>query len=426
MLIKNGQIMDPATGRNEIADLLISPEGKVLRIEAGITPEKDEEVLDASGCIVAPGLVDPHVHFRDPGFPEKEDILTGAAAAAKGGYTSVVMMANTKPTVDNPETLRYVTEKGKQTRIRVYAAANVTKGMQGVELTDMETLRAGGAVGFTDDGKPLTDKVLVRRAMERVRELGVPISFHEEDPELIANNGVNEGKASTYFGIQGSPRQAEIRMITRDLILAKETGARVIIQHISTAEGVELVRQAKAAGLDVHAEATPHHFTLTEEDLELYGTLAKMNPPLRTEKDRVAIAAGLRDGSIDMIATDHAPHTAEEKRQSITRAPSGIIGLETALPLGITQLVETGELSMMELLRCMSTTPAQVWNLDAGSLEPGRNADLVIFDPKEKRIVGETFASKACNSPFIGWELSGVVKYTVCGGRAVYRDGADA
>ena len=312
------------------------------------------EVLDATGLVVAPGLVDVHVHFRDPGFTHKEDMFTGAAAAAKGGFTSVVLMANTKPCVDNEETLAYVISKGAETGIHVYTCANVTLGMKGRELVDMECLKEKGAVGFTDDGVPIMDPELVREAMKRAKELNVPISFHEEDPALITNNGVNRGKASEYYGIGGSPREAEITLVDRDLKLAMETGACVEIQHISSKEAVELVRRARAQGYgNIHAEATPHHFTLTEDAVIKYGTLAKMNPPLREEEDRQAILQGLADGTIDIIATDHAPHAKEEKDKPITEAPSGIIGLETALSLGLYELVAIGVIPLMQLLRLM-------------------------------------------------------------------------
>lgn len=424
LLIENGYMIDPKSGREGNLDILT--DGKVIRkigprLADSLTKEElaKTERVDAYGLLVAPGLVDVHVHFRDPGFTYKEDIETGARAAAKGGFTTVVMMANTKPSIDNAETLAYVLEKGKTTGIHVESCVNVTMGMQGKKLVPMEELAAKGAVGFTDDGIPLMDEKLVKEAMERAAKLDMPISFHEEDPTLIENNGVNRGEASAFYGIGGSPREAEIVLVERDLKLALETGACIDIQHISTKEAVELVRQAKKKGHNIHAEATPHHFTLTEQDTIRYKTLAKMNPPLREEADREAVIAGLVDGTIDLIATDHAPHSKEEKEKGITEAPSGITGLETALSLGITQLVDGGYLTMKQLLQKMSLQPASMYHLDAGYLAEGGPADLILIDTVAEEEVG-SFASKASNTPFIGWKLKGVVKATICGGRIVY------
>ncbi|MDR2888523.1 MAG: dihydroorotase [Lachnospiraceae bacterium] len=427
ILVKNGQIINPATQISLKADMLIE-EGIIKAIGTDVyedTNEKGEmQIIDAEGMIVIPGLVDVHVHFRDPGFTHKEDIITGAKAAAKGGFTTVVLMANTKPPVDNTENLQSILEKGKKTGIHVESCANVTVGMAGHDLVDMAELAAAGAVGFSDDGMPLTDERIVRQAMQQSLLLRKPLSFHEEDPTLIHNNGINAGIASSAFGIAGSPREAEITMIKRDIGLAHETGAVISIQHISTAEGVELVRAARAAGYNIHAEATPHHFTLTEDAVLRLGTLAKMNPPLRTESDRMAIIKGLQDGTIDIIATDHAPHTQAEKEQAITDAPSGIIGLETALSLGIRELVQKGYLTIMELIERMSTAPAQLYHLPAGDISPGQKADVVIFSPDKIHRVGK-FASKSNNSPFIGEDLPGVVYMTICDGEIVYHNTAD-
>ena len=414
LLIQNGYMIDPKSGREGKLDILTEG-ARILRIGKGLEKPEGCEVIDAEGLLAAPGLVDVHVHFRDPGFPEKEDIFTGAAAAARGGFTTVVMMANTKPPIDNPGTLAYVLEKGRGTGIHVLSCANVTAGMQGKELTAMEELAEAGAAGFTDDGVPLLDEGLVRRAMERTAKLDTVISFHEEDPGLIDNNGINRGKASEFFGIGGSPREAEIRLVERDLKLALETGAKINIQHISTRESVKLVRRARAQGSNIHAEATPHHFTLTESAAIQYGSLAKMNPPLREEEDRLAIIRGLVDGTIDIIATDHAPHTAQEKERPITEAPSGIIGLETALALGITQLVERGYLTMGQLLRLMSTNPANLYRLDAGYLAEGGPADIILIDSAAE-FVPEGYVSKSSNTPFTGWRLRGKVVKTIAGG----------
>jgi dihydroorotase len=443
LIIKNGKVIDPVADRVYPADLYIEndtmvkivdhdkeraeQDGKNPAVEpegglAGMDNIKNlaAEVFDAEGMLIAPGLADTHVHFRDPGFTYKEDILSGAEAAKKGGYTQIVLMANTKPCVDQVETLQYVLDKGDQTGIHIHSCANVTKGMAGQELVPMEQLSEAGAVGFTDDGVPILSENMVRKAMEQAALCRKPISFHEEDPKYIQNNGIHAGKAAAYYGIGGSKREAEITMIERDIRLALETGATVVIQHISTMEGVELVRQGKAAGADVHAEATPHHFTLTEEAAIEKGTLAKMNPPLREEVDRQAIIEGLADGTIDLIATDHAPHSKEEKEKPLTEAPSGIIGLETALSLGIRELVQTGKLTYPQLVQRMSTAPCTLYGLRGGTLREGDPADLVIFDPEEIWKV-QQFASKSANSPFIGEELPGVVHATICGGKFVYQ-----
>lgn len=426
LLIANAYLMNPSTKEEGYFDILAA-DGRIVKIAPDLykrlIDEGNEEmqVLDATGLIAAPGLVDVHSHFRDPGFTHKEDILTGAAAAAKGGYTTIVLMANTKPAVDNPETLAYVLEKGKTTGIRIETCATVTKGMQGEEMVDMEQLFLKGAVGFTDDGVPLMNEELVRNAMKESKRLEVPISFHEENPAYIENNGVNAGEAAVYFGIGGSKREAEIDLVSRDLEIALETGACIDIQHISTKEAVELVRHAKKRGGDIHAEATPHHFTLTEKAVIQYGTFAKMNPPLREEADRMAVIEGLKDGTIDLIATDHAPHSSEEKKKPLTEAPSGIIGLETALALGITQLVDTGYLTLMELLEKLTINPARMYHLDAGYLAEEGPADILLFDPKERIRVGN-FASKSGNTPFTGWQLNGAVKYTICKGEIVYEN----
>lgn len=424
LLIRNCHLIDPASGTDGMRDILV--EGEQIRSVArpGELPLPEEgggRVIHADGLIAAPGLVDTHVHFRDPGAEYKEDIFTGAASAAAGGVTSVVLMANTTPRVDNEDTLRYVMERGEQTGIRVYTCANVTMDMAGDELTDMDSLLRAGAVGFTDDGKPLLDDGIARKAMQEAARLHVPVSFHEEDPAYIVNNGVNAGKAAEFFGIGGSDRQAEISMVRRDLSMALETGARIVIQHISAKEAVELVRQARRKSGRIHAEATPHHFSLTEEAVIEYGTMAKMNPPLREEADRQAIIAGLADGTIDLIATDHAPHSAEEKARPLTEAPSGIIGLETSLSLGIMNLVHTRALSMQRLLACMTVNPASLYGLDAGRIYEGGPADLILFDEKEEWIPGK-FHSKSQNSPFLGKKMTGKVKYTVCRGRIVYED----
>ena len=423
ILIKNGRVIDPAKGTDDVMDMVIDG-GKIKAM--GHYPENGEyeTVIDASGLTVGPGLIDIHVHFRDPGLTYKEDIGTGAAAAKKGGFTTVVTMANTKPPVDSEETVRYVLEEGKKTGIHVLPAACVSVGMKGQELTDMDALKAAGAVGFTDDGIPLMDQRLVRQAMQKAKELDVPLSFHEEDPVFISENGIHAGEAAKALGIQGSPALAEDALVARDCMLALHTGASVNIQHISSVNSVRMVKLAKELGADVTAEVTPHHFTLTESAVLEHGAMAKMNPPLRTEKDRLGIIEGIRDGSIDMIATDHAPHSAEEKAvEPVWKAPSGIIGLETALALAVTNLVKPGHLTMVQLMEKMSLNPAKLYRFDKGSVAEGADADLVIFDENERWTVTEDdIASKSHNTPFIGAELYGRVKYTICGGRIVYED----
>lgn len=377
-------------------------------------------MIELNGLTVSPGLIDTHIHFRDPGLTYKEDLHTGALAAAKGGVTSVICMANTKPTVDSVETLKDILTRGAKEKIRIYQTAAVSQGLKGEIMNDFDALKAAGACGFTDDGIPLLGADFCSKAMEKAAQLNMPISLHEEDKSFITNNGINAGKVSEKLGIKGSPSIAEEVMVARDCMLALHTKAPVVIQHISSGNSVALVRLAKKLGADIHAEATPHHFTLTEEAVLTYGTLAKMNPPLRTEKDRLAIIEGLKDGTIDLIATDHAPHSEEEKNKPLTEAPSGITGLETSLGLGITNLVKTGYLTLMELLEKMTWNPAALYHLPSGSIEKGAPADLVIFDPDEKW-TADTFLSKSSNTPFKGAELYGKIHYTICRGEVVYK-----
>ncbi|MBP5675191.1 dihydroorotase [Candidatus Saccharibacteria bacterium] len=425
MLIKNGTVVNPASPElSGKLDILVE-DGRILAMEPGI-PEKAvdvDEVLNVEGLYVSPGFVDVHVHFREPGQTWKEDIVTGAEAAKAGGYTSVVMMANTSPSIDNVETLKYVLERGRETGIHVYSCANITKGMEGEELVDMDALVSAGAIGFSDDGKPILNEEIVVKAMEKAFELGVPLSFHEEDPRFIGNSGFNEGEASEYFEVAGADRRAEYTMIDRDAEIAMLIGTQIDIQHISTEEGVEAIRKCRDNGnINIHAQATPHHFSMTEQDAIKYESLAKMNPPLRTEADRLAIIKGLKDGTIEMIATDHAPHSMEEKNRGLLGSPSGIIGLETAFGLGITKLVKPGYLTLEELVERMTLGPASVYRLEAGELWLGGPADFAIFDIDEEWVVPERFFSKSANSPFIGWELTGKVKYTICGGDVVFSD----
>lgn len=421
ILIKGGRVIDPKNGVDAPLDLVLDG-GKIVKTGTDLAvSDTCERVIDAAGMVVAPGLIDVHVHFRDPGLTYKEDIHTGAKAAAKGGFTTVVCMANTKPVVDNAETLEYVIEEGKKTGIHVLAAATITKGMKGEELTDMEGLKQHGAAGFTDDGMPIRDARLVEAAMKEAVRLNMPLSFHEEDPAFITDNGINRGAVSGQLGIGGSPALAEDVMIARDCMLALHTGATVDIQHISSGNSVRMIKLAKELGADVMAEVTPHHFSLDETAVLKHGTLAKMNPPLRTAWDREQLIHGLADGTIDIIATDHAPHSDEEKARPLTQAPSGIIGLETALALGITNLVRPGHLTTLQLMEKMSLNPAVLYRLDKARLDEGADADLVIFDENELWTAGD-YASKSSNSPFTGEQLYGRVKYTICDGVIVYED----
>jgi dihydroorotase len=420
LLIKNGRIIDPFSGRDEFADILTKGK-KIIKIAENIDVQESCIVIDASGMVVAPGLIDVHVHFRDPGFTYKEDILTGSMAAARGGFTTVVCMANTNPVVDNAETFEYIMDLCRKSPINVLQAASITKGMKGTELVDMEYLKSRGAVGFTDDGYPIMSSAIVLKAMEEARRLDVPVSFHEEDPSFIKSAGVNEGTVSEKLGVGGASHLAEDVMVARDCAIAVFTGAKVNIQHLSSGNSVEIIRCAKKMGAFVTAEASPHHFSMTEEDVLIYGTNAKMNPPLRTEADRLKIIEGLKDDTIEIIATDHAPHSSEEKAREFSKAPSGITGLETALAVGVKYLVNKGHLNILKLLEKMTINPAKLYNLETGILKEDYPADIVIFNPDENWIFNES-CSKSNNSPYNGTELQGKVKFTICKGKIVYED----
>lgn len=468
LLIKNVYLYDPASGREGKTDILMQ-EGRFARIEEKISPEDAHgaaaaalcesgqqaadkaaaalresgqqavrasagtaatgtsaasgsvRVIDGTGLCAAPGLVDTHAHFRDPGYTYKEDLHTGALAAARGGYTSIILMANTNPPVDCPEVLSDLLARARKEKIHLYSCANVTRSMRGKETVDFDSLAEAGAIGFTDDGVPVMDPAVLEKALREAVRLDLPVSLHEEDKTLIAQNGIHGGgRASQALGLAGSPREAEISLIRRDLEIAVRTGAPLCIQHISTAEGVELVRRARRENPRIHAEATPHHFSLTEDAILRCGTLAKVNPPLRTEEDRRAIIEGLMDGTIDLIATDHAPHADEEKAKEFTIAPSGMIGLETAFSLGLSRLVEPGFLTMRQFLACLTCNPADFYHLPAGRVAEGAPADLVLFDPGASWTVEKPFASRSSNSPFLGETLPGVIRYTIAGGEIVY------
>lgn len=419
MLIKNGFLIDPASDTERLVDLRIT-DGLIQTLaDAGtLTPENGEDELDAAGLMISPGLVDTHIHFRDPGFTYKEDLHTGSLAAAAGGFTSVICMANTSPVIDSVPVLKELMEREALEDIHIFQAAAVSCGLKGEEMTSMKELAAAGACGFTDDGIPLKNAAFLYKAMEEAKALDLPISLHEEDPAYIKQPGVNQGKVSEQLNYGGASYLAEAVMVKRDCELAVKTGAKVDIQHISSGVAVDYVKEAKEKGANVYAEASPHHFTLTEEAVLKYGTLARMNPPLRTEEDRQRIIKGLQEGTIEIIATDHAPHSKEEKDKPLDQAPSGITGIETSLALGVTELVEKGYLSMMQLLEKMTVNPAKLYNMEQGRLQEGKPADVVLFDPEEEWEVKE-YKSKATNSPFTGWKLKGKVKYTICDGKII-------
>ena len=420
LLIKNGRVMDPMSGLDQVCDVLV--EGKKI-VKIGQNLEvAGAQVLDASGLVVAPGLVDIHVHFREPGQTHKEDIHTGALAAAAGGFTTVVMMANTNPTISTVETLQEVLESASRENIHIKSVATITENFDGQHLTDFKALLAAGAVGFSDDGIPLTNAGIVRQALIEARKNDTFISLHEEDPNLNGILGFNEHIAKEHFHICGATGVAEYSMIARDVMIAYDSKAHVHIQHLSKAESVKVVEFAQKLGAQVTAEAAPQHFSKTEALLLTKGSSAKMNPPLRLESDRLAVIEGLKSGVISVIATDHAPHHADEKNVAdITKAPSGMTGLETSLSLGLTYLVEAGHLSLMELLEKMTVNPASLYDFNAGFLAEEGPADITIFDPKADRLVSDHFASKAANSPFVGEELKGQVKYTICDGEIVFQ-----
>lgn len=419
ILIKNGRVIDPKTGFDQVADVLIQDK-KIIRIAKDLE-EKEAESIDASGLIVAPGLIDVHVHFREPGQTQKETIHTGALSAARGGVTTVVMMANTKPVLSNPEVLSETLELAAQEKIHIKSVASITKDFDGQHLTDFDALLAAGAVGFSDDGIPLSDSGVLHEALKKAKETDSLLSIHEEDPKLVDTLGINEGKVAHQCGLTGATTVAEYSMIARDAMLALDTQARLHIQHLSAGESVDVVRFAQKMGAKVSAEVTPQHFSLTEQAVLEIGTNAKLNPPLRQAKDIAKILEGLKDNTISVIATDHAPHTHEEKNVALAEAPSGMIGLETSLQLGLTHLVAPGHLKLVQLLEKMTVNPAELYGFDAGYLAEGGPADVVIFDANNTYKVDKNFDSKSSNSPFIGQELLGQVKYTLCSGEIVYR-----
>ena len=422
LLIKNGRVVHPVTNAVLIQDLL-AEDGKISLLERGLEVEADQ-VIDAAGLVVCPGLVDMHVHLRDPGLTYKEDIITGSAAAARGGVTSMACMANTDPTVDCPEQVAYVLEKAKQgSGVQVYPIAALSKGLRGEEPTDADALKKAGAIALSDDGNNVDNANLMRDVLIRARRLDLPVLCHCEDTSMVAGRAVNEGSVSRQLWLEGRPAIAEEIMVMRDAMLAEETGAHVHICHVSTARSVDIIRKMKKKGVPITCETCPQYFTLTEDEVLTQGSMARVNPPLRTAQDVKGIIAGLKDGTIDVIATDHAPHSAEEKARPLTRAPSGMIGLETSLAITLTELYHTKKMELPAIIRRMTTNPSDILHLPKGRMSLGVDADLTIFDPDEEWTVDpEQFVSKARNTPFAGRTVKGKVKYTIVKGEVIYQD----
>lgn len=423
MLIHGGQVLDPGHYVGE-ADVLIG-DGTVLVVQAGLanrTDLRNVTRIDAEGLLVVPGFVDLHVHLREPGHEYKETIATGTAAAVAGGFTTVCCMPNTKPVNDHIAVTGWIIERTKATASsHVYPIGVVTLGSAGRELADFRALKEAGCVAVSDDGRPVMSDEIMRRAMQSAAELDLPVIDHCEDTRSSGCGCMNEGPVSRSMGWRGMPGNAEYRMIARDIRLARETGARLHIAHLSTADGVEMVRKAKSDGVRITTEVCPHHFTLTEEAVPTYGANAKMNPPLRSEQDRTALIEGLVDGTIDAIATDHAPHAEYEKQWGMDRAPFGVVGLETALALTL-RLVQQGRLTLEQAITCLTSAPAAVLGLQKGTLKPGAAADVTVIDHEASWTVDpERFRSKGRNTPFGGWALKGQVIRTVVMGKTVYQ-----
>ncbi len=420
-VIRGGRVVDPSQNIDRIFD---------IRLENGLVSELGEgldtqgaEVIEADGLVVTPGLIDLHVHLREPGGEHKETIATGAASAVAGGFTTVVAMPNTTPPIDNASAVGFVLAQGHRAGLaRVFPSGAITVGQNGEQLAEFGEMIAAGAVTITDDGRPVARAGVMRMALEYAQTFDIPVSVHAEEKELSRGGVMNEGIISTRLGLSGIPNAAEDVMIARDLILSELTGGRLHIQHVATKLGVQLIREAKARGVRVSAEATPHHFSLTDAAVEQYRTDAKMNPPLRSEEDRDAVIEGVRDGTLDVIATDHAPHHYDEKEQAFDDAPFGIVGLETALGLCMTELVHRKIIDLPTLIDRMSWTPARAFKLAGGTLARGGIADVTIFHPDEEWVVDpKLFKSLSRNTPFTGWRLQGRPVMTIVGGRTVFR-----
>lgn len=420
LLIKKARVIDPKSKTDDVLDILVQG-AKIIKISKNIK-EENTEIINAQGLIACPGLVDIHAHFREPGFEYKETILSGSKAAAAGGFTSVCCMPNTKPVADNQGVVEFIISQNRKAGlISLFPIGAITRDSKGTMLSDIGDLKEAGVIALSDDGKTVMNTSIMRRAMEYAAMLNLPIISHCEDIKLSADGVMNEGFMSTKLGLKGIPRVSEISMIARDIELARFIGAYVHIAHVSCKESVDIIRAAKKDGIKVTCECTPHHFSLTEEALADYDTNTKVNPPLRTKEDVKAILKGLKDGVIDCIATDHAPHADSEKDVEFDSAPFGIIGLETALGLGVTELVGKNILSLNQLIEKMSYNPAKILNLGKGILAEGADADITIFDDKSKWQVDESqFFSKSKNSPFIGTTLTGRVLFTIAGGKKIF------
>lgn len=413
LTIRGARVIDPSSGFDRATDMTVD-DGRIAGFFAG-----EGEVIDASGLVLAPGLVDMHVHLREPGFTHKETIETGCRAAAAGGVTSLLAMPNTKPAVDSSDTVHWILDRAKGMPCRVFTTAAITSALGGEKLTDFAALKAAGAIALTDDGRPVESDSLMRDALKLAARLNLLITSHCEDLSLSAGGLMNEGDIARRLGVRGIPREAEDHAVAREISLAESEGVRVHIAHVSTRGSVQLVREAKKRGVKVTAETAPHYFSLTEEALQNRNANFRMNPPLGDEADRLAVIEGLRDGTIDAIATDHAPHATEEKADFL-KAPNGVIGLETSLAVGITYLVETGLLSLPALIAKMSTAPAAILGIEGGSLKIGAPADIVLFDPLQRWTVQPPYASKSANTPYEGKALTGRVLMTLLGGNIVY------